>query len=192
MIGRLWRSQCFAPPTDNRPMRYFLLAATLCGTPIFNACSPTFNWRDAGFEQGPLVALFPCKPDQGARVVSLGSKDVTMTMLGCDAGGATFTLAYADTKDAAMTGAVLDQWKKATLGNMRAQTASERPFLIKGASMLPQSVQVEARGSRGDGRAVATHVVWFAAGSLVFQAAVYAETVSPVVAETYFAGLRLQ
>ncbi len=172
-------------------MRYFLLAAVLCSIPIFNGCSPTLNWRDVRFDQAPLVALFPCKPEQGVRLVSLASKEVTMTMLGCDAGGATFTLAYADLQDATMTGAVLGQWKQATLGSMRAQAASERPFLIKGASVLPQSVHAEARGSRQDGTAVAAHAVWFAAGSLVYQAAVYADTVSPTVAETYFAGLRL-
>lgn len=173
-------------------MRYFLLIAALCAIPILHGCSPTFNWRDVRLDQAPLAALFPCKPDQGARVVSLGAKDVTMTMLGCDAGGATFTLAYADMKDAAVTGAVLAQWKAATLGNMRTQSSSELPFLLNGARVLPQSVQVAARGARPDGTAVAVQAVWFAAGSLVFQAAVYADTISPAVAETYFAGLRLQ
>lgn len=173
-------------------MRYFLLVAVLCSLPIFHGCSPTFNWRDIRPDQTPLAALFPCKPDQGARVVSLGAKDVTMTMLGCDAGGATFALAYADMKDAAMTGAVLAQWKAATLANMRATSSSELPFLIKGASVLPQSVQVAARGSRPDGTAVAVQAVWFAAGALVFQAAVYADTVSPTAAEPYFAGLKFQ
>jgi hypothetical protein len=33
--------------------------------------------------------------------------------------------------------------------------------------------------------------VWFAAGSLVYQAAVYADTADATVAETYFAGLQL-
>lgn len=173
-------------------MRYFLLVVVVCSIPILNGCSPTFNWRDVRPDQTPLAALLPCKPDQGARVVSLGAKDVTMTMLGCDAGGATFALAYADMKDAAMTGAVLAQWKAATLGNMRAQSSSELPFLLKGASVLPQSVQVAARGVRPDGAAVAVQAVWFAAGSLVFQAAVYADTVRPAVAETFFAGFKLQ
>ena len=173
-------------------MRYFLLVALLSSFPLLHGCSPTFNWRDVRTDQTPLIALFPCKPDQGVRVVSLGATDVTMTMLGCDAGDATFTLAYADMKNAANTGAALGLWKLATLGNMRARSPSELPFLIKGASVLPQSVQVEARGVRPDGTAVAVQAVWFAAGSLVFQAAVYADTVSPAVADTYFAGLRLQ
>lgn len=115
-----------------------------------------------------------------------------MTMLGCDAGGATFTLAHADMKDAANPGVALEQWKSATLGNMRVGSASELPFLIKGASVLPQPVRVEAHGVRPDGTAVAVHAVWFASGSQVFQAAVHADSVSPAVAESFFAGLRLQ
>lgn len=173
-------------------MRYFLLVALLSSFPLLHGCSPTFNWRDVRTDQTPLTALFPCKPDQGARVVSLGAKDVTMTMLACNAGDATFALAYADMKEATNTGAVLGQWKSATLATMRAPSASELPFLPKGASVLPQSVQLEARGVRPDGTAVAVQAVWFAAGSLVFQAAIYADTISPAVAESFFAGLRLQ
>lgn len=172
-------------------MRFFLLVVALSGFPLFHGCSPTFNWRDVRPDQTPLSALFPCKPDQGARRVSLGAKEVTMTMLGCHAGAATFTLAYADTKDVASTGAVLGHWKLATLGTMRAQASSELPFLPKGASILPQSVQVQAMGVRPDGTAMAAQAVWFAVGSLVFQAAIYADTISPAVAETYFSGLRL-
>lgn len=173
-------------------MRYFLLAA-LCAGPILTGCSPALNWRDVRPpDQTPVIALFPCKPDQGTRVVSLGAKDVAMTMLGCDADGATFTLAYVDMKDIALLAPVLAQWQRATLGNIRAPAASALPFLIQGANVLPPPVQVTVNGLRPDGTAVAARAVWFAAGTLVFQAAVYADTASPARAETYFAGLRLQ
>lgn len=171
-------------------MSYSLRNAGLSGLLGLAACSPTFNWRDVRPEQTPLVALFPCKPDRETRVVSLGLKDVTLTMLACVAGGATFTLAYADTKDAASTGVVLAQWKRATLVNLRAQASRESPFLLKGARVLPQSVQVQADGVRQDGANVALQAVWFTAGSLAYQAAVYADAANPTVAETYFAGLR--
>ena len=172
-------------------MRYFFLFAGLCSVLILNGCSPTFNWRDVRPDKAPLVALFPCKPDQGTRVVSLGAKDVTMTMLGCDAGGSTFTLAFIDTQDAASTGTVLDQWRSATLSKLRAQSTSKLPFLIKGASAVPPSVQVAARGTRPDGAVVVVHAVWFASGAQLFQAAVYAEAANPAVTESYFSGLRL-
>jgi len=173
-------------------MPYFLLVAVLCGIPMLPGCSPTFNWRDVRSDQTPLVALFPCKPDLSARVVSLGAQDVSMTMWACDAGGATFAVAYADIKVAADAGAALGQWKSATLGHLRAPSPSELPYLIKGASAMPPAVQVQTRGLRPDGSGMAVHAVWFAQGSQVFQAALYADTVSPALAETFFSGLRLQ
>ena len=159
---------------------------------ILQGCSPTFNWRDVRIDQTPLVALFPCQPDQGNRVVTLGAQEVTMFMWGCDAGGATFTVAYADAKDVANTGAVLGQWKTATLGAMRAQSPSELPYPIKGANGLVQSVQVRANGVRPDGTPVAAQAVWFAVDTKVYQAVVYADAVNVVAMDTYFEGLRLQ
>ena len=173
-------------------MRYFLPVVLLTSLPVLHGCSPTLNWRDVRTDQTPLTALFPCKPDQVVRTVSLGAKDVAMTMLGCDAGDATFTVTYADMKDGVNPGAALGQWKAATLGNMRVGSASELPFPIKGASVSPQPVRVEVHGVRPDGTAVAMHAVWFASGTQVFQAAVHADSVSPAVAESFFAGLRLQ
>ena len=122
----------------------------------------------------------------------MGAKDVKLTMLGCKADDATFTLAYADMTDTVNMGSVLVQWKEATLGSMRAKSVSEVPFSIQGASVMPESVQVEARGTRQNGSPLGAQAVWFARGSVVYQAVVYADTLSPAVAETYFAGLRLQ
>lgn len=173
-------------------MRYFQFVAAWCGLSFLLGCSPTFNWRDVHPDQAPLTALFPCKPEQSARRVALAAKDVTMAMLTCDAGHATFTLAMAETNDASSTGAVLRQWKSATLGNMQAVTSSERLFVLKGSSGLPPPVQVLASGTRPDGTALTLQAVWFAAGSQVFQAAVVANAANPAVVETYFAGLRLQ
>ncbi|WP_114968151.1 hypothetical protein [Rhodoferax ferrireducens] len=173
-------------------MRFFLLVVLLCGSPLLNGCSPTFNWREVRPAHAPLVALFPCKPDQGERVVKLGAKDLAMTMLACDSGGIKFALAHADLKDSAMTDAVLAQWKAATLANLQAQSVAEQPFVLKGANALSPPVLLVASGTRPDGSAVVLQAVWFAAGSVVFQAAMYGDTANPAVADAYFAGLRLQ
>lgn len=173
-------------------MCYFQFVAALYGLSLLLGCSPTFNWRDVRLDQAPLTALFPCKPEQSTRRIALAAKDVTMTMLTCDAGHATFTLAMAETNDASSTGAVLSQWKSATLGNMQAVTSSERLFALKGSSGLPPPVQVLASGTRPDGTALTLQAVWFAAGSQVFQAAVVANAANPAVADTYFSGLQLQ
>lgn len=163
-----------------------------CVTLGLVACSPTFNWRDIHPQATPLVALLPCKPDQEARVVALGGQEVEMRMLGCDAGGATFAVAYTDIKDADKVGVALVQWKTAMLGNMHAVSSVDVPFVPPGASTLPQSELVVAQGSRQDGSKVAAQGAWFARGSQVFHAVVYADKVSPEVAETFFSGLRFQ
>lgn len=173
-------------------MRYFQFVATLSGWSFLLGCSPTFNWRDVHPDQAPLTALFPCKPEQSTRRVALAAKDVTMTMLTCDAGHNAFTLTIAETNDASSASAVLSQWKSATLGNMQAVTSFERRFALKGASVLPAPVQVLASGTRPDKTALTLQAVWFAAGSQVFQMAVVGNAANPAVAETYFAGLQLQ
>lgn len=172
-------------------MPYFSLAAVLCSLLLLHGCSPALNWRAVHLEKTTLTALFPCKPNQETRAVSLGANASVMTMLACDADNATFTLAYADIQDEAMTGEVLEHWRAATLGNIRASTASNKPFVLKGVQTLPQSVQVLANGVRTTAAVVTVEAVWFAVGSHIFQAAVYAETPHQTAAETYFSGLQL-
>lgn len=122
----------------------------------------------------------------------MGKQPVLLKLLVCNAGDAKFVLAYGELQDSANAAMTLGQWKSATLANIGAQSSTELPFLIKGASVLPQSVAVQANGVRPDRTAVALQAVWFATGAQIFQAAVYADAVSPQVAETYFAGLRLE
>lgn len=173
-------------------MPCFWLAAIVSALSLLLGCSPTYNWRDVRPDQTPLVALFPCKPDQRTRIVSLARNDVTMTMWGCDAGGATFTLAYADMKDLASTGVVLGQWKSVTLGNLQARPVAERPYSVRGASVLPQSVQVVAAGTQPDGTAVTVQAAWFAAGTQVYQVAMVASADNAAVADTFLTGIRFQ
>lgn len=164
--------------------------ACLVGVAL-SACSPALNWRDVRPEGTSLVGLLPCKPDHGARVLPMGAKPVTITMMGCDANGATFTLAHVAVQDAGEAATVLTQWQAATLKTLRGQTLSATPFSLKGSSVQPPAVQVKAVGSRPDGQSVHLHAVWFAAPGYVFQVALYADKAQPDVAEAYFSGLRL-
>ena len=59
---------------------------------VLTACTPAFNWRDVSFDQAGVTALLPCKPDRGTRAVQLGGQAVQMSMAGCEAGGAMFTV----------------------------------------------------------------------------------------------------
>jgi len=115
-----------------------------------------------------------------------------LTMLVCDADNAKFAITYADTRDTASMALLVEHWKAATLANIGAPLSQELAFEITGASLAPQPAEVRANGVRVDGTAVALRAVWFAVGSQVFQAAVYADAIKPAVAETYFNGLRLR
>lgn len=160
------------------------------------ACSPTYNWRETRVENTPLTAMLPCKPDHGSRSVPLAGQAVTLTMLGCDAGDATFAIAWADLPPTRLPGGsgygtVLVQWKQAMLRNMQATASQDAAFALKGSLPLNEMTQVIAQGRRNDGKAVAAQAVWFVKGTQVFQAVVYADRLTPQMTEPYFGGLRL-
>ena len=155
------------------------------------ACSPTFNWRDVRAESVPLKALLPCKPDKLARTVPMAGRLVELKGLGCEAGGATFAVLAGDIVDPLRGGEVLAQWRVATLANLRSATGStqERPFLPAGAMALAQSLRMHAAGQRADGSKVDSQAAYFARGSHVVQAVVYADKLPAEAAETFFASL---
>lgn len=175
---------------DNRPMLR-LSAALLLGAWAV-ACSPTFNWREVRTEAAPLKAMLPCKPDQATRQVPMAGRQVALQVLGCDTGGATFALLVADLGQPGRSGEVLAQWEQATLANMRAAGAQTAAFVPPGALGLPQSRRVSATGQRADGSPVQSQAAYFARGTQVFQAVIYAGEIKPEWADAFFQGLRLE
>lgn len=170
-------------------MRRLLAAAAVPCALLLAACDPTFNWREVRADTSDLLAMLPCKPDRATRPVTLGGQSVELTMAGCDAGGATFAVSYATLADPSRANEVLVQWREVTLVNMRAAAPRDAPFALKGALALPASVQTVSVGQRADGLPVLAHAAWFARGSQVFHAVVYADKLSPEVAEAFFSGL---
>jgi hypothetical protein len=164
----------------------------LLGAGMSIACSPTLNWRVLRVESTPLIAMMPCKPETATREVPMAGRKVSLTALSCEAGGATFAVLFANIGDAARLGEVLAQWNTATLVNLRAAGARETPFRPAGALALPQSLQVVAAGQRPDGSKVESHAAYFAQGSHVYQAVIYAPQVRPEAAENFFSGLKFQ
>jgi hypothetical protein len=155
------------------------------------ACSPTFNWREVRAESIPLKAMLPCKPDKAARTVPMAGRQVELKVLGCEAGGTTFAVLSGDIVDPLRAGEVLTQWRAATLANMRSApgSAQDRAFLPAGAMALAQSLRVTAAGQRSDGSKVESQAAYFARGSHVVQAVIYADQVPAEAADTFFASL---
>ena len=169
-------------------------AAGLATLLALAGCSPAFNWREVRPDSTRLNLLLPCKPDKAQKVVPLGGQPTTLSMLGCEAGGATFAVAVADLGDAARAAAVLALWQGLTLANMKAApgTAQALPLTIRGASAAPPVARVQARGQRADGTPVTGQAAYFAQGSQVFQVVVYAPQIAPEVAETFFSSLKFE
>ncbi|WP_394788856.1 hypothetical protein [Rhodoferax sp.] len=161
---------------------------------LLAACSPALNWRTVRSEAHTLQLLLPCKPDTASRDVPMAGKAVALDMQGCDAGGATFAVSHVHLADATLANATLAGWKTATLANLHASQALERPFSIAGGWALPQTLRISTTGQRADGQPVSAQAVWFArigpGGADLFNAVVYAEKIDPAVAETFFTGLK--
>lgn len=168
------------------------LAAAVLGACALAACSPTFDWREMRVDGTGLVVMLPCKPDKGTREVPLAGRTVPMQGLGCEAGGATFAVMFADLGDAGRSAEVLAQWNLATLANLRAPGGRSDPFLPAGGIALPTSVQVAATGQRADGKTVESRAAYFARGGRVFQAIVFADRLRPEAADPFFQSLRFE
>jgi hypothetical protein len=156
------------------------------------ACSPALNWREVRLDPSALVAMLPCKPDQGTRAVSLAGQKLSMHMMGCEADSATFAVSYVDLPDATQAAAVQAQWQMAMLGNMRATQNRQSPLNIKGVVGASGALQLQAQGTQPDGRAVMAQGVWFVRGAQVFHAVMYAAKLNPEAADAFFTGFRLQ
>jgi hypothetical protein len=167
-----------------------ILAAVLLGAAALAACSPTFNWREVRVAPTALHAMLPCKPDKAERQAPLAGKDVSLEVLGCETGGATFAILHADLGQAGLAAEALAQWRTATDANLRATASIASPFRPAGALALPQSLQVQASGQRANGTAVEGRSAYFAHGSQVFQAVIYADRIQPEFSDPFFAGLR--
>lgn len=168
------------------------VAMTLTGVGLIAACSPALNWREVRVMPTALKAMMPCKPDKAMRPVPMAGRQVDLEALGCEAGGATYAVLFADIGDASRAGEALGQWKAATLANLRSGSPREIAFYPPGALRLPQSLQVVAGGQRSDGSAVQSQAAYFAQGRHVFQAVIYANQVKPEAAEPFFSGLKFE
>ena len=121
----------------------------------------------------------------------MAGQQTELNLLSCDAGGVTFAVSMADVKDAAKAAAVLAQWQSATLVNIKStHAAPDAAFKLPG--LASGGIIVKAIGQRANGQAVSSQAVYFAQGSQVFQAVMYADIIAPDIADTFFSGLKFE
>jgi hypothetical protein len=85
-------------------------------------CSPALDWRETRLKGPGLEATFPCRPVGQARQVELAGRLVAMQLDGCEAGGRTFAVGWADVGDPAAGGPA-----RAPMGRRRAAPPRRRP-----------------------------------------------------------------
>jgi hypothetical protein len=100
---------------------------------VLTACTPAFNWREVRFEGSALVALLPCKPDRAVRQLNIGGAQRNVSMMGCEAGGAMFTVTLMDVQDAQQVRSVLAQWQASS-------KATQARYLSHGTQVFEAAV----------------------------------------------------
>jgi len=168
-------------------------AAALLVSAALASCTPTYNWREITLDSVALHATFPCKPDHAERKVQFApGRDLVMHAAGCETGGVSYAVLWADLGSGVGIDTAMTQWKQASLATTHARVEREEGFVPRGALALPQSRQVRAAGERADGSAIQSQSAYFARGNAIFQVVVIAPALKPEMTEPFFAGLRFE
>jgi hypothetical protein len=171
-------------------MRSLFPAAVLLAV---TACTPTFNWREMTVSPANLHVTFPCKPDTAEHKIAFApGREVLLHATGCETGGAAYVVVYGDMGSPAELADAIVQWKNASLASTQSTVKSEQPYQPAGALGLQQSVMFRAGGQRADGSPLQSQGAYFARGTFVFQAVVYASTLRAEMTEPFFTGLRFE
>ncbi len=173
-------------------MRCQSLAGALGAIVLLSGCGPALNWRDVAIDGTALVALFPCKPDDAARTVPLAGVQQTVTMRSCHADGASFSLAHARLTDPTQAASAMLQWREATLAGLGPVPAAIVLQPPPDSPTLPGMLALRASRDPSREPAQSLQGLWFARGSDVFVALVFAPKLAPEATEPFFAGLRLR
>lgn len=154
------------------------------------ACSPTLDWREFTPEGSGIAVSFPCRPDRQTRAVTLAETRVTMAMLTCSAGDATFALAYADLTDPARINVALTELRAAAVGNLGGGVPERALLQIKGMTSSDEAGRIVLAGRLPDGASVHEHAALFTRGLRVYQATVIGADPPVPVVDAFMAGLK--
>lgn len=130
---------------------------TLLGTAAFWAalagCSPALNWRTVAVPEAGLQIALPCKPETATRTVELAGAPQALSMLGCEADGATFAVSHVRLADPSTAGLALAHWQAATLARLGAVPASPGASLANGSTSYAGAASAPVAGEAAGGGA---------------------------------------
>ena len=186
-----WPEDALALRSLPRPLhRGIFWPTVLVASAGLTACAPSLDWREVRVGAAESVALFPCKPAAHARELPLAGQQVKLTLHACQAGDATWGLAWADVGDPARVADALQALQEGVRANLSGARAQARPHSVKGQTPHPSSGRWSLEGRFPDGKPVTGQVAVFSRGTFVFQATALGVVEGSEAADTYFGALR--
>lgn len=156
------------------------------------ACSPEYNWRQAGSYDVGAEVLLPGKPAQMSRPIDLDGLAVEMSMRGARVGEQAFTLAWVDLPDdtAASRERALTAMTTGMLRNIGAEEGnrSERQVpLLDAGGMRKGSIAALAVDARGEQPAAGTRMqaIFVARGERAWQLVVIGNPLDGEAVQTF-------
>jgi hypothetical protein len=119
-------------------------------------------------------------------------RSIVLHAIGCEAGGATFFILYGDVGSAGELAGALSQWKRASQATIHSTLVSEQAWHPAGALDIAGSSMIRASAPRAEGGDLESQSGYFARGTQVYQAVVYAPKLKTEVTEPFFTGLRFE
>lgn len=179
-------------PPGFRAGRLSPLLATAMALPLLLACTPALDWREVRPEGAGVLALFPCKPSKDTRRVVLAGAPLQLSLLACQAGGASFALGIADAADPARVAPTLEALRAAAAVNLGGTPTVVGAARVNGMTPQPLAQRVALQGRLPDGTAARQELLFFVRGTVVYQATVLGPRVEPGAIDTFFEGLKLE
>ncbi len=157
----------FQPVVCARAAIFFVAIVSLYG------CNPTLNWRDVRVGEDGLKVLLPCKPTEASREVPINGQAATLHLVGCEAGGATFTVARVELATPADALATAVVWPRVNEGTLKATKSAASARSLPGSDGPGQLVV--AMGQAADSQALSSHAFYFSKGRYAYQAQILGE-----------------
>ena len=157
---------------------------------LATGCSPTFDWREARPADG-LTVLFPCRPGEATREVTIAGVRQAMNLWSCSAGDLTFAVSRVEASDSARVGPLLEALRGAMVGNVAGSAPETVAAAVPGATPHPLAQRLVLRGQRADGAPLEVQGQFFCQGLRVFQATVIGARLDPQALDLFFSSLKL-
>ncbi len=155
-------------------------------------CTPSLDWRELTVEGTGVSALFPCRPENRVRQVSLAGMAAQMHLASCTAGGSNFAVSHLDAGDPANAAQVLQQLQALTAANMGGAPTVIGGCNVPGMTPSPLARRLAFKGRRDDGTAIEAEAVYFSRGSVVYQATLVGSHLEREAMDTFFASLKAE